>query len=127
MAIEDTGPLPEVRNVAPLEAIQATRPSLDRNPQQKEQQQRRPPKKVRDYFHPLSKAVDAANARLLERNLPYRFKVFKRWGEVYIELYLLDAQGKIKEKQRKNISHDDFNRIIEDVSQVEGLFFDHMA
>ena len=123
MAIDDS----DVRNVAPLGAIQATRPSFERNPQQKEQQQRRPPKKVRDYFHPLSKAVDAANARLIERNLPYRFKVFKRWGEVYIELYTLDEKGSVKEKQRKNISHDDFNRIIEDVSQVEGLFFDYLA
>ncbi|MBN1759513.1 MAG: hypothetical protein JW863_14385 [Chitinispirillaceae bacterium] len=127
MAINDAVPPSDVRNVAPLDAVQATRPSLDRNPQHKEQQQRRPPKKVRDYFHPLSKAVEVSNERLKERNLPYRFKVFKRWGEVYIELYLLDEQGKVKEKQRKNISHSDFNRIIEDVSMVEGLFFDHMA
>ena len=127
MAVDDAVNAPDVRNVAPLDAVQAARPSLDRNPQHKEQQQRRPPKKVRDFFHPLSKAVDASNKRLEERNLPYRFKVFKRWGEVYIEMYVLDEKGKIKEKQRKNISHSDFNRIIEDVSQVEGLFFDHLA
>lgn len=127
MAIDDAVNAPEVRNIDPINAVRAPRPSLDRNPQHKEQEQRRPPKKVRDYFHPLSKAVEASNERLKECNLPYRFKVFKRWGEVYIELFILDEQGHIKEKQRKNISHSDFNRIIDDVSMVEGLFFDHLA
>lgn len=127
MPIDDLVNVPDVRNVAPIDAVQATRPSFERNPRQKEQQERPPRKKVRDYFHPLSKAVDASNKRLAERNLPYRFKVFKRWGDVYIEMYVLDENGKVKEKQRKNISMGDFNRIIDDVAIIEGLFFDHMA
>jgi hypothetical protein len=127
MAIDDTINAPEVRNVVPIDAVEGTRPSFERDSQEKQQQQRQKQKKVRDYFRPLSKAVEASNQRLTEKSLPYRFRVFKRWGEVYIELFLLDENGKIKEKQRKNISQSDFNRIIEDVSQVEGLFFDHMA
>jgi len=43
---------------------------------------------------------------------------------VYIELFILNSDGSVREKQRKNISHDDFNRIIDDVVSIEGLFFD---
>ncbi|MBN1575257.1 MAG: hypothetical protein JW913_01800 [Chitinispirillaceae bacterium] len=117
---------PDERNVDPIYAVQTTGSSTQGESRRNKQEQQRPPsKKVFDYFHPLSKAVEASNRRLTERNLPYRFKVFKRWGEVYIELYILDENGKIKEKQRKNISQSDFNRIIDDVVRVEGLFFDH--
>jgi hypothetical protein len=126
MAINEPSGAADTRNVDPIFAVQATGSSTQRQSRQKEQKQERPPqKKVRDYFHPLSKAVEASNRRLTERNLPYRFKVFKRWGDVFIELFILDASGKIKEKQRKNISQSDFNRIIDDVVRVEGLFFDH--
>lgn len=79
---------------------------------------------VKDYFHPLSKAVEASNQRLIDKKLPYRFRVYKKWGSIYIELSLLDKQGNVTQKQRKNISGNDFIRLIEDVSLIEGLFFD---
>jgi hypothetical protein len=125
MSLDDTTPSSELRSVDPVFAVQAAASSAQRQNRDNERRRERPPqKKVRDYFHPLSKAVDASNLRLVERKLPYRFKVFKRWGEVFIELYLLDENGTVKEKQRRNISQSDFNRIIDDVVQVEGLFFD---
>jgi hypothetical protein len=126
MALNDAINAPDARNVDPVYAVQATGSSTQRQSREKEQKREPPPrKKVRDYFHPLSKAVEASNHRLADRNLPYRFKVFKRWGDVFIELFILDENGKVREKQRKNISQSDFNRIIDDVVQVEGLFFDH--
>jgi hypothetical protein len=125
MPADDAVNAPDVRNVTPVDAVQATGPSFERNPQHQEQRERPPPKKVKDYFRPLSKAVEASNQRLTTDGLPYRFRVFKRWGNVYIELFILDEEGNIKEKQRKNISQSDFNRIIDDVVKVEGLFFDH--
>ncbi len=116
---------PENRSITPVDAVQAARPFQERSNQDKERKERHAPKKVRDYFRPLSMAVDASNRRLAERGLPYRFQVFKKWGEVYIEMAFLDEAGNIKEKQRKNISQNDFIRIIEDVTQIEGMFFDH--
>lgn len=127
MAINDPITQSSVGNVGSIDAVQSTKPSLERNPQKREQRERPPRKKVQDYFHPLSKAVEASNQRLIERQLPYRFRVFKRWGEVYLELFILDDNGKVKEKQRKNITRSDFNRIIEDVSKIAGLFFDYHA
>jgi len=128
MPIYDPVPPPDTRNVDPVFAVPPAGSSMQRQSQGKERRkEEQKQKKVRDYFHPLSKAVDASNRRLTERNLPYRFKVFKRWGDVFIELFILDENGNVREKQRKNISHSDFNRIIDDVVSVEGLFFDHSA
>lgn len=127
MAINDPITQSSVANVGSIDAVQSTKPSLERNPQKKEQREREPRKKVQDYFHPLKKAVEESNKRLIERKLPYRFSVFKRWGEVYLELFILDDTGTVKEKQRKNITRSDFNRIIEDVSKIAGLFFDYHA
>ena len=127
MAINDPITQSSVTNVGSIDAVQSTKPSFERNPQKKEQRERQPRKKVQDFFHPLSKAVEASNKRLEERKLPYRFKVFKRWGEVFLDLFILDDKGKVKEKQRKNITRSDFNRIIEDVTRTAGLFFDSRA
>ena len=127
MAINDPITQSSVANVGSIDAVQSTKPSFERNSQKREQHERPPRKKVQDFFHPLSKAVDASNKRLKERKLPYRFKVFKRWGEVYLDLFILDDSGNVKEKQRKNITRSDFNRIIEDVSTTAGLFFDYHA
>jgi hypothetical protein len=130
MAINEAYGIPPDRNVEPINLVQPAGSSTNNDGRKKEPPQpppRPPGKKVRDYFHPLNIAVEATNRRLLERRLPYRFKVYKKWGEVYIDLTILDEQGNVKETQRKNISHDDFNRIIDDVASVEGLFFDHTA
>jgi hypothetical protein len=126
MPDDDLSSIRTVPNINALDAVLATNSSQYR--EHRGQQGGKPPqKKVRDYFHPLSKAVEATNLRLIERKIPYRFNVYKQWGEVYIELFILDENGGIKEKQRKNISHDDFNRIIDNVVSVEGLFFDYQA
>lgn len=128
MVIDEGYIIPD-RTIDPVYAVRPAGSSTQREDRKKEQQQPPPPvqKKVRDYFHPLSKAVDASNLRLAERHLPYRFKVYKRWGEVFLDLFILDDQGNVKEKQHRNISQSDFNRIIDDVVSVEGMFFDGTA
>ena len=47
--------------------------------------------------------------------------------EVFIDLVALDEQGNIIGEKRKNISYQDFARLIEDVSQIEGIIFDGTA
>lgn len=113
------------RSVGAIDAIHSTTPSDQQNSRKKSDDQQHTPRKVvKDYFHPLSKAVEASNQRLIDKKLPYRFRVYKKWGSIYIELSLLDKQGNVTQKQRKNISGNDFIRLIEDVSLIEGLFFD---
>jgi uncharacterized FlaG/YvyC family protein len=84
-------------------------------------------KEARDYFHTLDTAAEATNEVLKKKALPYRFHVYREGEEVFIDVVALDEQGRIIQEKRKNISHDDFERLIEDVSQFEGLFFDGTA
>jgi len=40
---------------------------------------------------------------------------------------VLDENGKIIEEKKKNIGHQNFSRMIDDIAKSEGLFFDGMA
>ena len=87
-----------------------------------------PPKKdAREYFPTLEKAAAGSNDYCAKKGLPYRFRVYLENNEVFIDVEVLDKEGKVLEEKRKNISHDDFARLIEDVTSIEGLFFDETA
>jgi hypothetical protein len=90
-------------------------------------QQQLPPKQSKDYVHTISKAVEASNEKLVQLNLPYRFCVYSEGEEMFIDVVILDENGRIVTEKKKNISHQEFARLIEDVSQIEGLFIDSSA
>jgi hypothetical protein len=91
------------------------------------QQQQNPFKESKDYVHTITKAAEASNEKLVRLNLPYRFSVYAEGEEVFIEIVVLDENGKTITEKKKNISHDEFARLIDDVSKIEGLFFDRTA
>jgi hypothetical protein len=84
-------------------------------------------KQSKDYMPTIGKAVEASNEKLVRLNLPYRFCVYSEGDEVFIDIVILDKTGKIVSEKKKNISHQEFARLIEDVSQIEGLFVDSTA
>jgi len=84
-------------------------------------------KEPKDFIHTIGKAAEASNAKLVRLNLPYRFCVYSKDDEVFIDIVILDQNGTIVSEKIKNISHQDFERLIEDVSQIEGLFIDSSA
>ncbi len=87
-----------------------------------------PPKKdAREYFHTLEKAAEKSNEYCAKKGLPYRFRVYLENNDVFIDVVVLDRDGNVIEEKRKNISHEDFARIIDDVTNIEGLFFDGTA
>jgi hypothetical protein len=91
------------------------------------QQPQRQSRETKDYVHTITRAAEASNEKLARLNLPYRFYVYTEGEEVFINAVVLDAAGKIISAKKKNISHQDFERLIEDVSQIEGLFLDRTA
>jgi hypothetical protein len=94
----------------------------------KKQEYQAPAKKnVGAYFHTLSKAAEASNELCVKKGLPYRFRVYLINDEVFIDRMILDKDGNILEVKSKNVSQEDFARLIEDVTNIEGLFFDTMA
>jgi hypothetical protein len=87
-----------------------------------------PPKKdAREYFHTLEKAAEKSNDYCAKKGLPYRFRVYQKDNDVFIDILVLDKDGNVIQEKRKNISHEDFARLIDDVTNIEGLFFDGMA
>lgn len=118
----------DVHRLDPLRAAEGLGlPVHNEREKKHEHQQPRERKGTKDYFHALKTAAETSNAFLTKKGLPYRFHVYMENEEVFIDLVALDKQGNIIGEKRKNISHEDFQRSIEDVSQIEGLLFDHMA
>ncbi|MBD3392949.1 MAG: hypothetical protein GF418_12660 [Chitinivibrionales bacterium] len=89
----------------------------------KERQKRR----SGDYFRTLAKRAEASNEELEKKRLPYRFRVYQGGQKVFIDLVTLHASGKVKKTVRRNITDEDFDKWIEDLSSLEGLFLDTSA
>ncbi|MCX7727118.1 MAG: hypothetical protein N2053_09760, partial [Chitinispirillaceae bacterium] len=112
MASDDRLELRGIENISSSDMVKGTSPASQYS-KGKNQEQKRKQKKVKDFFNPLSKAVEASNKRLIARKLPYRFRVFREDEDVFIELSILDEGGNIIKKEVKNITESDFNRIID--------------
>jgi hypothetical protein len=84
-------------------------------------------KGARRYFHALSKAVETSNEVCSKKCLPYRFRVYLNNNNVFIDLLVLDGNGNILEEKRRNVTEADFGRLIDDITNIAGLFFDGTA
>ncbi len=80
-----------------------------------------------DHFQQLSKAADLANEILKREKSPYRFRVYQEGEEIFIDIVIVDDDGKIKETKKKNITHDEFTTWLNHIEQGNGLFFDITA
>jgi hypothetical protein len=76
------------------------------------------------YFHTLQKAAEEANRTLEKKNSSFRFCVYEKGADIYIDLTKIDREGHIIEETTKNITHQDFRKWIEDIAQIEGIYFD---
>jgi len=80
-----------------------------------------------NHFQQLSKAADLAHDVLVKSNSPYRFCVYQEGEEVFIDIVIVDDNGKIKETKKKNITHEEFSTWLNHIEQGNGLFFDTTA
>ncbi|MBN2038303.1 MAG: flagellar protein FlaG [Chitinispirillaceae bacterium] len=96
----------------------------DKDSSRKEQKRKRPKRHPKEYMHTIGTAAKESNEQLARKGLPYRFCVHESGDEVIIDLVLLDSNGKIEKEIRRNITNEDFDRMIENISSLEGLFFD---
>ena len=77
-----------------------------------------------DHMRTILKAVEASNLELIRHKKPYRFCVYQERGEVIIDLILIDENGKKIDEVKRSITNEDFGRLIEDISSIEGLLYD---
>ncbi len=79
------------------------------------------------HFQQLSNAAKLANDTLERDKSPYRFRVYQDGEEVFIDIVIVDDDGKIKETKKKNITHDEFTTWLNHIEQGNGFFFDITA
>ena len=77
-----------------------------------------------EYMHAITQAAKTSNELLAKKGSPYRFRVYEEKGNVMIDLVMLDAAGKIIKEVRRNITDDDFDKLINNIASIEGLLFD---
>jgi hypothetical protein len=82
---------------------------------------------VAAYFNTIRKAAETLNQILINKNAPYRFRVYEEGDQILIELMVVDKNGVVTQENRKNITHDDFARLIEDIASGEGLMIDSLG
>lgn len=87
----------------------------------------RPKRETKDYLHTMEKAAQRSNDILGKQGSAFRFRVYDRGAEIYIEVVRMDNAGTVVQTITKKITHQDFDTWIEDLAQIEGLMFDTIA
>ena len=90
----------------------------------KKKRERKQQEKVKDRFHSLAKAAELSNSLLEKNNSPYRFCVYQKDEEVFIDIVILDKNGNILDLKKKNITSQEFSTWMSKIENGDGLFFD---
>lgn len=123
---QPTIPEKQESKVDPLLSIEAVHPKQDvSNEEQKKKQNQSPFKEQnKDHFKELADAVEVIHKILIEKNVPYRFCVYREQDEIMIDIVKLNSLGKIIKTIKRNITHEDFYKWIEHIENQDGLVFD---
>lgn len=84
-------------------------------------------REAKDFVKTLSRASIYANEELSRNHSPFRFGIEESHGRVVLFLVRVDAAGRAVERVEQDVTHQDFNRLIEDLSAHEGFFIDISA
>jgi hypothetical protein len=106
--------------------VDPRKPSSDSKGKKKEQEHK-PKDEAVNHFESLAEAAELAHDTLEKNNSPYRFCVYQKEGEVFIDIVIIGDDGEIKETMKKNITHEEFSTWLNHIEQGEGLFFDTTA
>ncbi len=109
-----------------IDGIESIMPNVSKiNPvlqrKKKEQKQK---DEAGKHFRELAGKVEQAHRILSEKNSPYRFCIYQENGDVFIDVAFVDADSKIKEVFKRNITHDEFQSWMEWIEAESGMIFD---
>jgi hypothetical protein len=80
---------------------------------------------VKDYATTVEKRVREVNRQFVKNRLPYRLEIsITGDGSVLTDLSVLDGGGNVIRTVHRNVTDDDFSRLMDDVSSGKGLLFD---
>jgi hypothetical protein len=79
---------------------------------------------AKDHFGQLARDAETANKVLVRKKSPYRFFVYREKDEVFIDVVVLDRNGRAQYVRKKNITHEEFQKMLQDIEDKEGLVID---
>ena len=111
-----------------INPVKQQKPPPDSKRKKEEEKREHEPKdEAGDHFQSLSDAADLAHNTLKKNNSPYRFCVYQKDGDVFIDIVIIGEDGEIKETIKNNITHEEFSTWLNHIEQGEWLFFDTTA
>jgi hypothetical protein len=79
---------------------------------------------AKDHFGQLARDAETANKALVKKRSPYRFCVYREKDEIFIDVVVLDRNGRAQYIKKKNITHEEFQKMLQDIEDKEGLVID---
>ena len=116
----DSIPIPDIEGP---DAVHAREETEEKN-KRRQQLSHHKKEEAKDHFEELARAAETAHITLVQNQSPYRFCVYKKEQEIFIDIVYLNKKGKITRTIKKNITHEEFHKILQDIAAKEGLFFD---
>jgi hypothetical protein len=84
-------------------------------------------KRVRDYLRTVKKRAQTTDLEFRRKRLPYRFKILTDDNEnVLIDLSVLNPDGSVVRHETRNVTNDNFGRLMDDISSGKGLLIDDL-
>ena len=82
---------------------------------------------ARSRLDALIRMADEAHRLLEEQHSPFRFRIYEREGDVFIDVVTLDAAGKPDQVFHQDISHQELEALVRQIKTGRGLVFDARA
>jgi hypothetical protein len=93
----------------------------------RKKQKKKCPDDTSAYFSDLTLSAEHAHELLRKAHSPYRFCVYREGGDIFIDLVILDENGKIAKVIKNNITHAEFSGIINRIETLDGFLIDCTA
>jgi hypothetical protein len=78
-------------------------------------------------FEHLARAAEESHRVLLKEKSPYRFCVYREEDDVFIDVVVVDKEGKIKDIRKKKITYDEFTTWLNHIHGGRGLLVDETS
>lgn len=95
------------------------------NPASRRKKKKKKPKdEAGRHFRELARKAEQAHQVLSQKKSPYRFCVYQKDGEVFVDVAIVDADSRTTEIYKRNITHDEFQSWMNLIETESGLIFD---
>ncbi len=84
-------------------------------------------RRPKDFLQTIQKATEESNRKLSRQGTPVRFCIYMEKGRLMLDMAYLDDSGAITRVTTRDVTDADFDQLIEDISNIEGLQFDQRA